>query len=226
MTTGGNLNPQFREPDADFDYTHLNILTNRFRDPRIVQQEMEQAMARLGRVLIPRLRADTPIGATGELAASTTGRLHTDVTLAGSTSVTLTITQPAQAGAITTTAQLLGISGIAGSTPIALTQTPYRPFASLGRGPGANPPYQRLVPWVIEKNFLPAGSRPSRFRQIAYFISRKIGAFGSYRYRTRAIPYAQITLDRSAGYLQQTAQDISGRVVGYVTDNINKGVRR
>lgn len=224
---GNNLNPNpSRIPDVDFDYSQLNTVFVRFNNPTQVANAMLLEMTRLGRRLAPRLEADTPIGATRALRDSTTMSVVLDSnslsSLQGQTVVTLTLLQPAVAVQLSGgSVQELINTGLGFS----FSTVSYRQFASLGRGPGRRFPYQRLISWVIAKRLVSYGDKASKIKSTAYLIARKISLQGGERYRTRAIPYAEVTVLRSQHMIAEAGQRTNSHIAAFITDNLTRGQR-
>tara|TARA_Y100000310_G_C20591026_1_gene767988 strand:+ start:22 stop:597 length:576 start_codon:yes stop_codon:yes gene_type:complete len=132
---------------------NLRRFQNSLRDLPVSQRLdiMTREFEQLGEILEADLRAETPVGATGQLRDSTTFSTHI-VHETQESSVFLIMAQPARNRGIL-----------------------YQQFVVAGRQPGTPPYSVWLWPWVSAKWQLSG----YRLRQAAFRLARHIGRFGT-----------------------------------------------
>jgi len=151
-------------------------------DSATILPSLQEAMRGLGGHVVTILRDHTPKGATGELTASTSARLHMiDIPGAGIDAV-LEIIQPAI------------------SRPPLVARTPpriYRPFISgTGRTRRHMPPSQALESWVMAK----WGVTARKAHRVAFGLARSIARRG-----TKRNPYTLVVAAKAIPKLMEVA---------------------
>ena len=147
----------------------------------------------LGPTLVVKLKADTPIGATGNLSASTTYDILSDVS----------------AQAVTTTLRIKQAE-FSSPPPQALVVTQmYRPYVVKGINVKRIPPSTAFIGWAFIKLGIPI----NELKQVTWLIARSIKRVG-----TRSNPYPLTTVRRSMDDIDQTANRIGRRIILQIND--------